>query len=170
MQDAVPGHRSQSMVHRRTDAERSKEMTRTADLAHYAIVALLTALVSVVSVLAIINSQVTASAYHGPFVRGSFDPATGQILCSDAYTCKHETGHWIDRSLGYPSVHPAFQAAVCAVDGSDAFSQWVQSFPGVCSNPILRVPGYADWGGYQEIYADIYAVWDVPAEFAIYYK
>ena len=109
-------------------------------------------------------SRRTAPEYKtAPFSRGSFDPDTGQILCSDPDTCNHELGHWYDASLGHPSCYPQWQNTICTSfaqaersNHPTDFDQYILSFPGICGNKMLVVPGYAPWGGYQELYASIY--------------
>lgn len=126
----------------------------------------------------------TRPAVYRPdhLVYGSYDPVTGQIICSDLYTCRHELGHWQDAELGHPSVYPGWQDVVCKIyreaetkPALTRLDMFIASYPGVCGNSMLIVAGYEPHGGYQELYADIYAVYggeveQIPERVRAFYK
>ncbi len=91
---------------------------------------------------------------------GGFYAGDGVLLCQTEYACIHETGHWLDEKLGYPSETIEFKETldtfinVCIENGDE----WgnvdyycnLARFPGVNGNAV------DNWGGYGEAYAEMY--------------
>jgi hypothetical protein len=93
---------------------------------------------------------------------GLYLHGTGVIWCTTEFSCLHEVGHHVDHLKGYPSQGRAFQAAV----GRLAAQRHPHPRYIAAQNIILALPegGLLAWGGYAELYADLYALhmWGVP--------
>lgn len=71
----------------------------------------------------------------------------------------HETGHWIDRETGFPSQTEEFQEAI---DLAARMDWQIAHFPCITGKPCED----GEWGGYGEIYADLFerqSIGDIPA-------
>ena len=70
----------------------------------------------------------------------------------------HEVGHWIDRQNGFPSKTDEFQKAV---DLAARIDRDIACFPCICD-----ACQDGEWGGYGEIYAELFrreSIEDIPA-------
>ncbi len=104
------------------------------------------------------------------------------IICEFEYACLHETGHWIDDGLGRPSKSESFKLYIdtmiewCNDESNEGLYNyhywcWIKDFYGINGNPLHD--GY--WGGYGELYADIYEYWKLhtvapPLELQEFYR
>jgi len=71
----------------------------------------------------------------------------------------HEVGHWIDRQNGYPSGTEEFQEAI---DLAARMDWQIARFSCITGKPCED----GEWGGYGEIYADLFereSIGDIPA-------
>lgn len=71
----------------------------------------------------------------------------------------HETGHWVDRQNGFPSLTEEFRTAI---DLSAKIDAGIAGFPCITGKVCLD----GEWGGYSEIYADLFereSIGDIPA-------
>ncbi len=70
----------------------------------------------------------------------------------------HETGHWVDFNTGHPSETEEFHRAI---DLAARMDSGIRCFPCVCEQCEE-----GEWGGYKEIYADLFqreSIGDIPA-------
>ena len=110
---------------------------------------------------------------------GWYDPDTKQVHCFDKWECLHEVVHKYDWEYidGRISSTKRFQDAieiyiseVAEKDTTIYIERFIYNFPGVGGNELA---GY-DWGGYQELFAEIFTVTqmkglEIPAEFIQFY-
>lgn len=71
----------------------------------------------------------------------------------------HEVGHWVDRQNGYPSETEEFREAI---DLAARMDWQIAHFPCITGKPCED----EKWGGYGEIYADLFereSIGDIPA-------
>lgn len=71
----------------------------------------------------------------------------------------HEVGHWVNQQNGYPSETEEFQTAIDLAAIMDSHISW---FPCISGKPCED----GEWGGYGEIYADLFkreSIGDIPA-------
>ena len=71
----------------------------------------------------------------------------------------HEVGHWVDRQNDYPSQTPEFQEAI---DLAARMDWQIDHFSCITGKPCQD----GEWGGYGEIYADLFkreSIGDIPA-------
>lgn len=86
--------------------------------------------------------------------------------CNNPWGCAHEQAHSIDRNLGFPSQSKEFKEAVESIRANGSMYGWIiEAFPGVNDNPMFQPDSFLQrlyllgfgWGGYGELYADLYA-------------
>lgn len=114
------------------------------------------------------------------------------LIAVDEFTAIHEVGHCIDYWYGNISETKEFQDAVenyikqnrkpesecVGIRNKEDIICELQIFPGIAGNLMHTNddPGLAPvgvWGGYDEVYAEIYALWhyyyDLPEELRYFY-
>ena len=96
---------------------------------------------------------------------------TGEIICDNRMDCLHEQAHKMDADQGWISKSDEFKFAIDThryvawdcIECRDEYSEMVMFFPGIGN---ARLPEYnpfndgfwrGGWGGYDELYASIYA-------------
>ena len=102
----------------------------------------------------------------------------GLLNCQSERACIHELGHYKDELMGFPSRSPEFQKAVSDYYAQHEIDKITACFgglncllwrmPGIMNHP--RLESADGWGGFSELYAEIYAGWrlgkfDIPVEF-----
>ena len=88
---------------------------------------------------------------------GLDDKWTALVIGKDCMA--HEVGHWVDRQNGYPSGTEEFQRAI---DLAARMDWGIDHFPCITG----KVCEDDEWGGYGEIYADLFerkSIGDIPA-------
>jgi len=117
----------------------------------------------------------------GEYYRGWYDFNTGQVHCLDKQVCLHELVHKFDwESKDYQiSESQEFKSAVAyyytgLLDKKNLtwFENYVLTFPGVGGEYLDY--GVGGWGGFNELYAEIFAVTtyyniEMPKEFEPFY-
>lgn len=102
------------------------------------------------------------------------------ILCGTEDGCLHETAHWIDENLDFPSKKEEFRTALdnfikeCErVEDIGTIDYYcnLQRFPGINNNELDE----NGWGGYTEAYAEMYIYnmfqkYPMPEIFIEFYK
>jgi len=112
-----------------------------------------------------------------PSYPGTYNIITGEIQCINDSTCAHEEGHAKDASFAphhwmmweWESAQPEWRAAVdnrvthCPNDEME-FYRLLCNFPGINGNPRHKTSNptalyfwTGGWGGYTELYAELYA-------------
>lgn len=100
-----------------------------------------------------------------------YDLSTGQIVCQLQSDCLHEFGHKIDFQNNWISKSPAWKKSIDiyrsvvwqSIQGRDFMSERIVFFPGIGAsripdfNPVNTSFWEGGWGGYTELYAEIYA-------------
>ena len=82
-----------------------------------------------------------------------------RALRAGKWCMAHEVGHWIDRQNGYPSGTEEFQEAI---DLAARMDWQIARFSCITGKPCED----GEWGGYGEIYADLFereSIGDIPA-------
>jgi hypothetical protein len=115
----------------------------------------------------IVAIATTWTKYRGS--TGLYAPYINVIWCSDEFSCLHEVGHFVDTKLDNPSQSEEFRVAV-------------QNCIETCANQELRnmliefpiENGCFEWGGYRELYAELYALYQsdfqLPYELIAFFK
>ena len=120
----------------------------------------------------------------------------GNFWCSNERACLHEVGHFVDERLGYPSKsegEPVTFARGVILSNELSWQQAIDEYYlenltalQVCEVLLFECivwkwPGIWDkdrisgWGGYTELYAELYAYWrlgwmEMPHEFLKFYE
>lgn len=116
-----------------------------------------------------------------------YSPDFDWINCKDKESCLHETGHRLDFQLGSISKKKEFHLAVKVYlsilwnypEFRDSFSNHFINYSGITQpledeNRLLFI-GNGSWGGFSELYADIYTwsggnIESIPAIFRGFYR
>jgi len=126
---------------------------------------------------------VVISSYSG--ISGFYIPVLDMIVCHDPHTCLHETGHSIDNGRSetkeFSNAVQIFRIVADTNNSVDEMSYRIRKFPGIgsdyeqttCKLFIKCEP--EGWGGYSELYAEIYAMADgnlknIPEIFRPFYE
>jgi hypothetical protein len=139
-----------------------------------------------IGIVAVIFAGLLYDSYAN--IAGFYIPILNRIVCSDKHTCLHETGHSIDYRRGHISQSYEFAETVQIFrivsntnNTVDEMSYRIRKFPGIgsdyeqttCRLFIKCEP--EGWGGYSELYAEIYAMADgninnIPEVFRPFYE
>jgi hypothetical protein len=126
---------------------------------------------------------VVVYSYSG--LNGFYVPVLDVVVCKDAYTCLHETAHGFDNSRSetqeFRDAVQLFRIVADTNNSVDEMSYRIRKFPGIgseheqttCRIFIKCEP--EGWGGYSELYAEIYAMLggnidNIPEVFRQFYK
>ncbi len=113
----------------------------------------------------------------------SLENLQAKIICTTEGSCIHETGHHLDRLLGWPSLSLEWKTTIdkfiekCNQEFDNPFCTF-KDFPGIYGNPLAVVDmpdgTTQEWGGYRELYAQIYehsilTMQEKPIEIHVFY-
>jgi hypothetical protein len=118
-----------------------------------------------------------------------YNPVTDAIACSTEFYCWHEKRHQLDRNYRFVSTTKEFKSVIqsyletCDLyDLHNTYCGYIAMFPGIlipkvkceyCT--IFDTAYYGGWGGYSELYAELYALADgtienLPLELQQFYE
>ena len=100
----------------------------------------------------------------GDIYVNTFGPVDRWTGLKTAKACiAHEVGHWVDQQEGYPSGTDEFRDAVDLA----AIVDWgISNWPCINGNDCASYADGIEWGGYGELYADLFerrSIGDIPA-------
>jgi hypothetical protein len=126
-----------------------------------------------------------AVVYSYSGINGFYVPFLDIVVCKDSYTCLHETAHGFDNGRSetreFANAVQLFRIVADTNNSVDEMSYRIRKFPGIGSEfeqttcRIFIKCELKGWGGYSELYAEIYAmaggdIQNIPEIFRPFYE